>query len=452
MGYESKMAKLASDLEGEISKYHVIGVGGPTRGGKSTTVDSVESQTSARKSRIVRGRKFKLLFTKEDHPWPEDKKRKVTYLTDSEELDKFRKESRLAIEWRAPTRIHAIDSKDLIVQGEHRIYTMDQHEAVMKLREHLRTHPNYGRDPVTFLFYTSPDVIEYRLRTSTSMSESDIAQRLAQFNQALAVFDANTANYLFLLNIRHPPIEKSRFLGETAKQDKLREMTFEAGRIISLFDHYVELATQGATYADIHQKYINGLVQRLLGVNIDDITGKIADEQGQLNFKEDEIKNYTTHIPESMKSALRDARVVHYKYDNGRHSLLLEGIIQQDQTEPDQVPEDVILDLIEMRLGKPTLRREIKGQDHSRRSDLGLIKAVNGGLHLRSGLLYSLGEPEIDGVHDALHIGFAYKRNGQPVQVTGYSASEVNLATSSLFGIPGAPAIYTGSSIPQPHS
>ena len=432
---ESTLVHRSNTLYEEKIGHHVIDISGPTRLGKSTIGDIVE-QT---RGDIERGLKYKHRLIGKS--WPEDNKKKSSMLAPRKQLDEWEKIGKVPFQYNTVDTIHAPDTEDMLRPGKHRLYTSDSHTGTMKFKQYLSTLPQYDRDPLTFLFYTSPEIIEARLKNSRTMSDAQIQARLRTFEPERAHFLQNTAEYLFLMNIKHPPIERTMFLDTVARQQKVKELSEEAARASSLIDEYLRIFPKEKRYGDIHRFYLDERVQRLLGIKIGDLTGRLGDEPIDVDLTQ-ELEAYSKgrHVPREIQRAVTSegsVKAVKYGFENRRHTILLEGFVRPDDSEPDEFPEDVVLDLIAMRLGVPIERQTIKGQTHSKRSDLGLFKLLFNGGWVKSGALYSLGEPAVDGVHDALHIGFVYPQAQlqffyrQPIQMIGYSDWEASKIKST---------------------
>ena len=401
------------------SDYHKIIIAGPTRVGKSTTLDMLEDI----RSDIERGTKYKYRFV--GGPWPDDNQKKDSLIVKSqEELDELRRSGKTAFEYATADTRHLVGNEDALRTDKHIVYISDSHYGAMRFKQFFRHLPQYSKDPITFLFYTNPDLIKTRLR-SANIPDEQIEIRLKDFEKEVALFQQHSSDYLFLISVRYPPIDSSIVLDEASKEMKREEIKAEVERVALLIDNYGKIFSPGMNYECIHNTHVNTVSQELVGNNLVDLEGRLADgDIVKIDLRE-QIEQYRKdrYVPRETLEAVNNVVVQSYFYDNGRHSILLRGIVDP-WAEPSHLPEDIVLGLIKSKLGEPTQERTIKNQNYSKHSDLGFFKIENGGF-VKEGAVYSLGDQLVDDKHTSLHIGYLYTK-GQPIRITGYTLGDLH--------------------------
>lgn len=400
----------------EQDNHDKVIIAGPTRVGKSTALDMLEEVNP----HIERGKKYKHRFI--GGPWPDDGQKKDSIIVTEKEANQLIREGKIAFDYRTADTWHLVDLEDAVRRDRDIVYISDSHRGAMLFKQFFRHLKEYSKDPITFLFYTNPELIKNRLIAS-NIPDEQIRLRLQTFENEFAIFKQNSPEYLFLLSIRSPPIDRTVFLDEAARAEKRAEIMAEAHSVISLIDAYRQYFRPGVSYVDIHRAFVNEKSMKLVGSDLQDLGARLLDTTVKIDFSS-EIAQYkqARYIPKEILTALENVVVMNYSYINGRHSILLRGMVNP-LNEPPQLPEDRVLDLIRMRIGEPTQRKVIKGQGYLPQSDFGLFKLENGGL-FRDGVSYSLGDQLVDDTHVSLNIGFLYSRR-QPVRVIGYTLTDL---------------------------
>jgi len=201
----------------------------------------------------------------------------------------------------------------------------------------------------------------------------------------------------------------------------------------------------GMSFEQFHEAYADHLAQKLVNMGLSTLETAILNWKDALPDEKDEkavvidfspeLKAYTKPVADCIKGRVQKVKVIDYLKDNGRHTIALEGIVNPfSSMEHGAIPEDIIMELAELRLGKPTQRRMMKDQGFKNGSYFGLLAASHG--LVKDGGLYSLGDPLLTvPKHPSLSIIFLYP-NGQPPSLRGYSLNEILSLLSHQSQIP----------------
>ena len=428
---------------------HKVLFAGPHRVGKSSTLDRLEQLYL---DRFERGTKYKWRYV--GGPWPDDGEKKdsliampqgeldalvarlqsqnpqefarIRKLISDEKLatmEQLRSEGKVAFEYdnEVDTR-HLVGKEGALRTDKQIVYISDDHNGAMAYRQ-------YFTDPITILFYTSPQVIEQRSRGAHFPPEQ-IRARLHTFEREFALFRQNSGEYQFLMSIDTPPIDRSIVLEEAAKRQKEKEIDSVATRVVALIGEHERYWTQGMNYAAFHDTFVNHKANELTGSSLSDLEGRLRDGPVKLELDAD-VEKYQKkghYVDQDTLGALANVLVVKYFFDNGRHSLLVKGMVPPwSGNKP--VPENILLELIKERLGIPSQRNDVLEERSTtgKSSSLGLFMLDNGGLY-RDGMMYSLGDQLVDPTHSSLNVGFYYnpvKGKQNFPRVTGYTLSDM---------------------------
>jgi len=408
--------------------HYIVVEAGPTRVGKSTIMDILDGGIKPDGSRSLeplrgdfeRGEKRKYRFR--GGAWPSDNERKDSIVIETEEyLEHLRKSGQAAFEYTTVDTTHVVMRNDAERTDKHIGYISDSHRGAMYFKQFF-----HSRNPIMFLVYTHPRIIEARLRVS-DIPQAQIDARLQTFEDEFARFQQNSEEYLFLISSRSPPIDHEVYLDEIASERRRQETQHEAGRVSFLIDKYVELFKPTMNYADIHRAYVDQLAFKLVNSPLADLEARLADG-GEIKIDlKGEVESYSKgrYVPREVLEALNNVEVQQYFYENGRHSILLKGFSDPFNSTSHYSPEDTILALIIQKLNeKPRELRNVKEQNYSQHSNHGFFTTLNGGL-FKDGVVYSLGNQLLDDAHLSLHIGFVYSKDGQSVQVKGYTMEDI---------------------------
>lgn len=414
---------------GEQPKVPVI-IAGPHRVAKSETLDMLEELYF---ELYERGTKHKYRI---GGPWPTDGQKKDSLILKTEkEGQKLIKEGRIIFDYRGPDTWHLVDLEDALRTDKFIVYISDVHDGFMKGKQFFESK---NINPITFLFYTHPVLIETRLKHA-NIPDVQIAERLREFKKDFTVFRDNVEEYLFPIKIEWPVINSDIVLNEASTEKQRKEVEGYVNKLVQLVKDYSIYLPQSrdGDYMGVHHAYINDLSRKLVSdLNLGELKVRLSDKKRvEINLQK-ELKEYTkskTPLPMEIKEKVKTVEIIRYQKANGRYSLWLNALVEPyDTMSYDIDPEDVVLDLIEMKLGKPTKRKQMKDQGFEKKSNFGQVNV--GGAVLRDGALYSLGDPLItDYTHPPLVIGFL-STNGSPISMYGFTAEQITIMRQYLDG------------------
>ncbi|MBI2546341.1 hypothetical protein HYV81_04120 [Candidatus Woesearchaeota archaeon] len=427
-GDHAQQNSAAMEQNGTQVEYPKLLIAGPHRVGKSSTLDALEERYP---TVFERGGKHK--YRHLGGPWPDDNQKKDSLIVRTErELEQLRKSGKIAFEYdNGVDTINLVGRDDAERVDKRIVYISDSHNGAMAFRNHFR-------DAITFLFYTTTKTIEDRLIRAKIPEEQRI-KRLQAFEGEFGLFRDHSADYL--IPIFTPSIDRNIPLDPAAHEKRIKEIRATAERVVSLIEQVDKYFKQGVSYGRAHQAFIEEQVQKLTGYSLANLDSRLIDSPIKLQFA-GLIEEYRKqrHIPQEALQRLKEVEIVKYvkaEDANGRHTILFKGLVP-DGAELQFSPEDVLLDLIKMKLGEPTERRAVRGQSYLTRSDFGLFHVGNGGQqrHVKDGLVYSMGDPMVNNTHVSLTIGFLYQRGKQSsrIAVTGYSMADLQRFGLSVGG------------------
>lgn len=403
-----------SKREGALEK---ILIAGPNHVGKSTRLDILEEVSDS----YERGGKFK--FRKPDGvPFPEDGKGKDSKpVLGRAKLEELRSSGNVAFEYESSDTIHLVEASDAGRTDKHIVYITDTYNMLASFDIHFP-------DSIRFFLYTTPQIIERRLQQAKLPTDT-IRERLGFYRQELALFLQNADNFHFPLFTREGENWPANVSDSDSKKLIRSEAEPDVLRMVNLVNSYRRYYQHGMSVANLHRAYIESQIARLIGVPLIGLEAKVdgGGIRERRDIKDmpridlsDQIKSYGKRVPQVLGDR-PFVRVQGYTYQNGRHVTYVRGL--DDPFNPSGV-EDVVLDLIGVKLGTPTRRMTLKQErSFNPESNFGLV-AVENAL-IRDGALYSLGDP-IPTVpdHSALAIVFIYS-NGKAVKTRGFTSEEV---------------------------
>lgn len=421
--------------KGDQINYPPIVISGPHRVAKSSTLDRLEE---AYPGLFERGTKSKYRV---DGPWPTDGQKKDSLvLRTIEEGEKLIREGKSALDYHGPDTWHVVHSKDAMRTDKSMVYIADVFEGSMKFKQFFTVINS--KEPITYLFYTHPKLIETRLKHA-DFKEEQISKRLREFKNEFAIFRENAAEYLFLMEIKWPPINSNIVLDYAAKEKERTEIRGYTDRLVKLVKAYADYSpcSRDGDYLGIHHAYINDLSSKLVNSDLEALKVNLQNQEPVFIDLEEELNQYLNSkpLPNKIKDMVKKVEIVRYQKANGRYSLWLDALVKPfDRKDPDigdydLDPEDVVLDLLKIKLGEPTKRKIMKDQNFSKKSHFGLVNVE--GTVLRDGTLYSLGDPLItDHTHPPLVIGFLSKNGKQPHYMNGFTGEQINIMQQYLNG------------------
>lgn len=385
---------LQGDGEPQMN-YQVLGLFGPHRVGKSSTLNHLEEHNG---DKFERGKKHK--FRHPGGAWSDDGKAADSIPVRSKKsLEQLQGSGKIAFTYQTVDTLHLVPKPDSKPK-KHLVYISDSVDGAFSFNNY------FGERLVSFLMYADPSVLERRLINS-NIPEEQIRRRLANFKQEFAAFKDYSKIFTFLLYSSIRPIDETIVLDETAEDERARDIKAVTDRIIKLFDFYVDNHKPGENIEQFHQRYIDEIAYRLSGHHLSDLP-RVTRSGHALVDLESELRAYTNEIPDDVRKKLAKVPIVDYVSSNGRHSILLRGLRDPYDHSSKLDADDLILELIAKKLGaNPTRGRNIRNRGFDSTSHYGLTR-VDHGL-LRDGALYSLGDQLVgDLVHSALSISFFY--------------------------------------------
>jgi|TARA_Y100000310_G_scaffold53001_1_gene48634 hypothetical protein len=359
-------------------EYPKIIIVGPPRTGKSSILDALESLDK----RIVRGEKYKL--RKNYEYWSEDGKQKDSLpILSEQQLSELRNSGRIAFEYRSVDTRHFVTREDAERTDVYVTYISDSNDGAQAFRHHFR-------NSIIFYLYNKPSVISHRLIRS-NLPEEQIKDRLAFYKAEFALFTQNSQYFHFPFATRDRYYSGLDYSYEEIKQRIQEDVNEDARRMLSLMDFYHKYHMPGISVADLHNAYIEYQIRKLTNVALRDLIVILHNKKSIPIDLEPELTENCESLPDHFKSQVKNPKVIGYSYENGRHTIFLEGLIIPGVAPHTSVIEDIVLRSITQRLGKPTARRNL--DEHAgfyNQSDYGLINVYNA--LLRDGLFYSLGD------------------------------------------------------------
>jgi len=416
--------------KGDQIIYPPIIISGPHRVAKSSTLDMLEE---AYPELFERGTKSKYRV---DGPWPtDDQKKDSLILKTIEDGEKLIHEGKSELDYWGPDTWHVVHSKDALRTDKSMVYLTDVFEGSMKFKQFFTMRDS--KEPITYLFYTHPKLIETRLKHA-DFKEEQISKRLREFKNEFAIFRENAAEYLFLMEIKWPPINSNIVLDDTAKEKERTEVRGYTDRLVKLVKAYAEYSprSRDGDYLGIHHAYINDLSSKLVNSDLEALKVNLQNQEPVVINLEKELTQYLNSrpLPNKIQDMVRNVKVLRYQKANGRYSLWLEALVKPfDSEDYDIDPEDVVLDLLRIKLGEPTKRKIMKDQNFSKKSHFALVNVE--GAVLRDATFYSLGTPLItDHTHPPLVIGFLSCKDKQPYSMNGFTGEQINIMQQYLNG------------------
>ncbi len=409
--------------------YEKVLIAGPTRVGKSTRLDSLEEHHP---DQFERGEKYK--YRRVGGPWTSDDKKKDSKVLRTEEEGKqLMADGKIAFDYEGVDTWHLVGLKDSQRTDKHIVYLSDTNTGARAFRQYFNGHI------IPFLFYTSPVLIESRLKDAqryASIPDEQIAKRLNKFEEEFAAFERNAEHYLFPIHIKWPPIDCNIVLPEGLKDKEVKEVKADVHRIVSLVNIHHKYHKSGINVEEFHDAYSNDISGLLVGNDLPTLRAKLENwkstTDGNGGLRNDravvidltnELNRYKRPISDEVKGVVRKVKVVDYTKFNGRHTIALEGLVNPYSPRVGASPEDVVLDLIEAKIGQPTQRRLVRNEAFEHDSYFGLVTADNA--LLRDGAHYSLGDPlRTVPKHPSISIIFLYSQGGK-VNIRGHSLDEI---------------------------
>ena len=431
---------ITSILESDKTQVNVEGainpiiIGGPHRTAKSETLNALEQYYP---DSYTRGKKWKFRI---GGSWPDDGEKDSIIVKTKEEAEQLIEKGKIGTHYWGPDTWHLVDLEDALKKSSsHKVYISDVHVGVVNMTEFFNLE--IGRKPISFLFYTNPLLVETRLKEA-NIPNVQIETRLRGVGEQFAIFRENAEEYLFLMKIPWPPINSSISLPGPAEAKQTREVKGYADRLdflVKAYEKYYDLS-RDRDYIGIHHAYINDISTKLHGGHLGDLKVKIQDGIKVKIDLESELEKYTSpdnpdsvRLSQKIKELVKSVEIKRYQKANGRYSLWIDSLVDPyDSKDCDIDPEDVVLDLLELRLGKPTLRNKMNNQNFGNISHHALVNVT--GSTLRDGAMYSLGDQLLtDHTHPSLSIGFL-STNGKPHFMYGLDGEQLTKMQQHLNG------------------
>jgi len=402
--------------------------------GKTLTAYEVEKQTDAG---IWVARKWKWRYL-DEVPRPEDgTTRDARKVKGERHYGRLKESPETSLEFRTGDTLHLLHKGDSERTDKHSLYMADSWHSHKTLFSHFSE-----REPITIYLFTHKKLIDDRVeqRKKQGFFTSEQAEKRAEtlddevaaFEKYGNVFDCTFCIYpsdLYLEGFEHG-LEK-KIESDAARVIRFIEEYKKFRR--EYFDSYFKPERDEVGTSWVHHYFINEISKDLTGFDLEETQKRVEAGSSvtvRLNKELELAEKKKIIIPNEYKQMIsKGIPVIGYARAHGRYTLMLKSKSKRDGGVFD--PNDIISDLIELKIGEPTLRATVSGQDGISYSNFGLVHITKG--YFNDALMYSLGDPLV-GIHQhaALAIGFV-----DPVWGERHHTEPCDIEIMPRLGYPG---------------